>query len=142
MIILPRLTNSETHTFIKGQMTQNAYMDVVLHTKPFIDVCFKNTDKLSYLLNKNSWEWVLNYLKTGENDDYWVNPNKTDILGSDFQCSILNQMIEQGESLCRVPSRTDYEPYINLIIFYPFGKLIFTIKRNEQTVNYLNEIGV
>lgn len=142
MRILPNFTNSDAHKFIKELMQNNEYLDITMKDNPYIEVCVKNVVNFPYFINSSSWEWIINYLKIGEHDDFGVNPNKRDILGTDLQSRFLKELVDNGSSISRVPFLREYMPYITLIVFFPFGKLVFCIKRNQQIMDYLNSKGI
>lgn len=142
MRILPNFTNSDAHKFIKELMQNNEYLDITMKDNPYIEVCVKNVVNFPYFINSSSWEWIINYLKIGGHDDFGVNPNKRDILGTNLQTRILKELVDNGSSISRVPFLREYMPYITLIVFFPFGKLVFCIKRNQQIMDYLNSKGI
>lgn len=142
MRILPNFTNSDAHIFIKELMQSNEYLDITMKDNPYIEVCVERVVNFPYFINNMSLEWIINYLKTGRHDDFGVNPNKRDILGTDYQTTVLKDLVDNSYTVSRVPFIREYMPHITIIVFFLFGKLVFRLKRNTQIMDYLNSKGI
>lgn len=142
MRLLPAFTNSDAHIFIKELMQSNEYLDITMKDNPYIEVCVKGIVNFPYVINSMSWEWIMNYLKIGKYDDFGINPNNRDILGTNYQFRVLKELIDNGYSISRVPFLREYMPHITIVVFFPFGKLVFCLKRNQQILDYLNSKGI
>lgn len=123
-------------------MQSNEYLDITMKDNPYIEVCVERVVNFPYFINNMSLEWIINYLKTGRHDDFGVNPNKRDILGTDYQTTVLKDLVDNGYTVSRVPFIREYMPHITIIVFFLFGKLVFRLKRNTQIMDYLNSKGI
>lgn len=139
---LPNFTNSDAHIFIKELMLSKEHLDITMKDNPDIEVCTERVANFPYFINNVSLEWIINYLKTGRYDDFGVNPNKRDILGTDYQTKVLKDLVDKGYPVSRVPFIREYMPHITIIVFFLFGKLVFRLKRNLQIMDYLNSKGI
>ena len=115
-------------------MRQHKTFDIYV-TKEGVSISCFGITRLKYKLNDNGWQWILNYLETGCYEDYGVNP----LIVSDIDCeSRIKELIEQGSNIARVPSET----YMEICAFFRYGKLYFSIRRNDDFMNYLIEKGL
>ena len=126
--------NMVAHRQIKLLMRQHKTFDIYV-TKEGVSISCFGITRLKYKLNDNGWQWILNYLETGCYEDYGVNP----LIVSDIDCeSRIKELIEQGSNIARVPSET----YMEICAFFRYGKLYFSIRRNDDFMNYLIEKGL
>lgn len=126
--------NVAAHRHVLLLMKQRNHLDIYVKKEEISISCFGIT-RLKYKLNDNGWQWILNYLETGCYEDYGVDPLKV----ADIDCeSRVKELIEQGSNIARVPSET----YIEICAFYRYGKLFFSIRRNDDFMKYLIEKGL
>ena len=126
--------NMVAHRQIKLLMRQHKTFDIYV-TKEGVSISCFGITRLKYKLNDNGWQWILNYLETGCYEDYGVNP----LIVSDIDCeSRIKELIEQGSNIARVPSET----YMEICAFFRYGKLYFSIRRNDKFLNYLISKGL
>ena len=126
--------NVAAHRQVLLLMKQRNHLDIYVKKNEISISCFGIT-RLKYKLNDNGWQWILNYLETGCYEDYGVNP----LIVSDIDCeSRIKELIEQGSNIARVPSET----YMEICAFFRYGKLYFSIRRNDDFMNYLIEKGL
>ena len=94
-----------------------------------------------YQLRTEGFTGLLNYLFNGEVTDFDTNPNETDIWGEeiDFQLAVLKVQIETGKAIQYVPLFRERPEYISAILPCFKGKIMFRIKRTEETLSYLRE---
>lgn len=94
-----------------------------------------------YQLKTESFTGLLNYLSNGEVTDFDTNPNEADIWEEDidFQFAVLKMQIEAGRTIQFVPLFRERPQYISAILPCFKGKVMFRIKRTEDTLNYLRE---
>jgi len=73
--------------------------------------------------------------------DFDTNPKEADVLNEneDFQFKILTMMVEAGKTIQYVPLFREHPDYISAILPCLKGKIMFRIKRTEETLNYLRE---
>ena len=130
--------NVTAHHQIKENMMQRKHLDIYVKKKEISISCFGIT-RLKYKLKDNGWQWILNYLETGCYEDYGVDPLKV----ADIDCeSRVKELIERGSNIARVPFLRETEAYIEICAFYRYGKLYFSIRRNDEFMNYLIEKGL
>lgn len=94
-----------------------------------------------YQLKSASYQGLLNYLFKGDVTDFDANPKEADALdeNEDFQLGILKAMVEAGKTIQYVPLFRERPEYISAILPCFKGKVMFRIKRTEDTLNYLRE---
>ena len=131
--------NVAAHRQVLLLMKQRNHLDVCVKKEEISISCFGKT-RLKYKLNDNGWQWILNYLETGFYEDYGVDPLKV----ADIDCeSRIKELIERGgKNIARVPFLRETEPYIEICAFFRYGKLYFSIRRNDEFMNYLIEKGL
>lgn len=95
----------------------------------------------SYQLKRESLQGLINYLFNGEVTDFDSNPKKTDTLeeNTDFQLGILKTLIKAGKTIQYVPLFRERPENLSAILPCFKGKVIFRIKRTEDTLSYLRE---
>ena len=131
--------NVVAHRQVLQLMRQHNLLDIYVKKEEISISCFGKT-RLKYKLNDNGWQWILNYLETGCYEDYGVDPLKV----ADIDCeSRIKELIERGgKNIARVPFLRATEPYIEICAFFRYGKLYFSIRRNDEFMNYLIEKGL
>lgn len=94
-----------------------------------------------YQLKSASYQGLLDYLFKGKEIDFDTNPKEADVLNEneDFQFKILTKMIEAGKAIQYVPLFREHPDYISAILPCFKGKIMFRIKRTEETLSYLRE---
>ena len=130
--------NEAAHRQIKLLMMQHNHLDIYVKKEELSISCFGIT-RLKYKLNDNGWQWILNYLETGCYEDYGVDPLKIEEIDSE---SRVKELIEQGSNIARVPFLRETEAYIEICAFFRYGKLYFSIRRNDDFMNYLINKGL
>ena len=130
--------NEAAHRQVLLLMRQHNHLDIYVKKEEVSISCFGIT-RLKYKFNDNGWQWILNYLETGCYEDYGVDPLKV----ADNDCeSRVKELIERGSNIARVPFLRETEAYIEICAFYRYGKLYFSIRRNDDFMNYLIEKGL
>ena len=95
---------------------------------------------LRYLLNNDSWKWILGYLQTGDYEDFGVFPSAVSlIVENGFKENKIRELIDQGYNVAPIPFHRETEAYIRLRVLFTFGKLFFDIRRSDEFINYLIE---
>lgn len=130
--------NVAAHRQVLLLMKQRNHLDIYVKKNEISISCFGIT-RLKYKLNDNGWQWILNYLETGSYEDYGVDPIK--VADIDCECRV-KELIEQGSNIARVPFLRETEAYIEICAFFRYGKLYFSIRRNDDFMNYLIEKGL
>ncbi|MEL5892480.1 hypothetical protein AAE250_03120 [Bacteroides sp. GD17] len=139
---IPFVTDNEiAHRQVKTLMKQHRILDIRLD-ESFALVSTTAVTGLQYMLTPNTWNWILNYLNTGDYEDFGIFPSDTSNLVADFQTDCLKQLIEQKYNIARIPFLRETEAYIKLRGLFRFGKLYFSIKRSDDFINYLESKGL
>lgn len=94
-----------------------------------------------YQLKIEAFTGLLNYLFNSEVTDFDANPSDTGTWEEDidFQLAVLKMQIEAGKTIQFVPLFRERPEYISAIQPCFKGKVMFRIKRTEDTLNYLRE---
>lgn len=138
---LPSISNEIAHRQVKALMKQNRILDIRLD-ESFALVSTTAITGLQYMLTSDTWNWILNYLQTGEYEDFGIFPSDTSNMVADFQMTCLRELIEQRYNIARIPFLRETTAYIKLRGLFRFGKLFFSIKRSDEFMDYLNDKGL
>jgi hypothetical protein len=130
--------NIEIHSQLKQLMEQGKKLTIQLDDEPCAWISTYRVTSLRYSVNNESWRWLLNYLKTGNSDDFGINPNDLPPLPN-FQEKVLRELINCNECVARIPFLRETTAYISLVGIFKFGKVTFRIKRTNEFVEYLYE---
>ena len=130
--------NIEIHSQLKQLMEQGKKLTIQLDDEPCAWISTYRVTSLRYSVNNESWQWLLNYLKTGNPDDIGINPNDLPPLPN-FQEKVLRELINSHECVARIPFLRETTAYISLVGIFKFGKVTFRIKRTNEFVEYLYE---
>lgn len=122
-------------------MKQNRILDIRLD-ESFALVSTTAVTGLQYILTSDTWNWILNYLQTGDYEDFGIFPSDTSNMVADFQMTCLKELIEQRYNIARIPFLRETTAYIKLRGLFKFGKLFFSIKRSDEFIDYLNDKGL
>lgn len=140
-IQFPKIFDNETaHRLVKHLMRQHKQLHIKLDGDTWISS--EGTTKIRYILNKRSWHWILNYLQTGDYEDFGIFPSDISRMAADTQLTCLKELIEQKCNIARIPFLRETEAYIRLRGLFRFGKLYFSIKRSDEFIDYLNSKGL
>ena len=141
-IQFPAVHDNETvHRQIKTLMKQNRILNIRLD-ESFASVSTTAVTGLQYMLTSDTWNWILNYLQTGDYEDFGIFPSDTSNMVTDFQMTCLKELIEQKYNIARIPFLRETTAYIKLRGLFKFGKLFFSIKRSDEFMDYLNDKGL
>lgn len=140
-IQFPTIFDNETaHRLVKRLMKQHKQLHIKLDEDAWISS--GGTTEIRYLLNKRSWQWIINYLQTGDYEDFGIFPSDISPIIEDTQTAYLKELIEQKCNIARIPFLRETEAYIKLRGLFRFGKLYFSIKRSDEFIDYLNSKGL
>ena len=135
----PTYDNEAVHRQVKLLMLQRKRLHILVHAEEVYISCQKLTG-LRYLLNNNSWKWILGYLQTGDFEDFGIFPSKVSHLtNEDFKEIKARELIEQKNNVATIPFHRETEAVITLRVLFKYGKLYFNIKRTDEFINYLIE---
>lgn len=140
-IQFPTIFDNETaHRLVKRLMKQHKQLHIKLDEDAWISS--EGTTEIRYLLNKRNWQWIINYLQTGDYEDFGIFPSDISPIIEDTQTACLKELIEQKCNIARIPFLRETEAYIKLRGLFRFGKLYFSIKRSDEFIDYLNSKGL
>ncbi len=129
--------NEAAHRQLKLLMMQHKQLDIKVENEEGLISC-QGVTGLRYLLNEESWQWILGYLQTGDYEDFGVFPSAVShIVFDGYKESKVRELHEQGCKIVSIPFIRETEPYISIIVFFKFGKLFFSIQRTDDFINFL-----
>ena len=131
--------NEAVHRQVKLLMMQHKQLNIRVEEEEVWISCQGMTG-LRYLLNDDSWNWILGYLQTGDYEDFGVFPSVVSLMVKDgYQENKVKELVDQGYNVATIPFHRETEAYIRLRVLFKFGKLFFGIRRSDEFINYLIE---
>ena len=98
---------------------------------------------LRYQLNEKSWQWILNYLQTGNYEDFGVFPSEISRFTFEgFQESKVKELVESKCNIACIPFLRETQAFVKLRGLFKFGKLFFSIRKTDDFMDYLNANGL
>ncbi len=135
----PPYDNSSAHNQLKILMKQKKIIDVKVDNQSNVWISSYPVTRLRYQITDNGWKWIISYLKSGDYEDFGVNPSEVPV-DMDFIKDEIKKMIEDPNiNILRVPFLRETQARIKLIIPFPYGKLHFELKMNDDLLIYLKE---
>jgi len=139
--------NQGAHNAIKSMMQRKEILSIRLYTDkenyPCIWIESYNVAGFKYYVNPSSFKWIYTYLTTSESEDGGVNPTELNPYTADedsnFQLSILKQLIEAGKRVQFVPLFREVNNYISATSAFLRGKIFFRVERTDELLDYLRE---
>lgn len=133
--------NEAAHRQVKLLMKQGKQLSIRIEDEAWISC--QGVTGLRYQLNENSWQWILNYLQTGEYEDFGVFPSDISrFTFEDFQESKLRELVDSKCNIACIPFLRETQPFVKLRGLFRFGKLYFSIRRTDEFIDYLNANGL
>ena len=133
----PIYDNEVAHRQVKLLMMQRKHLTIQVENEEVAISC-QGLTGLRYLVNEKSWQWILNYLQTGDYEDFGVFPSDVShMVKNDYQEIKVKELVDQGYNVAPIPFRRETEAYIRLRVLFKFGKLFFGIRRSDEFINYL-----
>ena len=137
----PAYDNEAAHRQVKSLMKQGKLLNIRIEDEAWISC--RGVTGLRYLLNENSWQWLLNYLRTGDYEDFGVFPSDIpQFTFEGFQESKVKQLVDEKCNIACIPFLRETQAYVKLRGLFKFGKLFFSIRRTDDFMDYLNENGL
>ena len=137
----PAYDNEAAHRQVKLLMKQGKQLNIRIEDEAWISC--RGLTGLRYLLNENSWQWLLNYLRTGDYEDFGVFPSDIpQFTFEGFQESKVKQLVDEKCNIACIPFLRETQAYVKLRGLFKFGKLFFSIRRTDEFMDYLNENGL
>jgi hypothetical protein len=128
--------NEYAHGQVKQLMGQKCKLTIELTDEPcaWINAC--RITGLRYILNRQSWSWLLAYLRDGKIDDFRVFPLQTERI-EDFQMQALKELIRTKCNVFRIPFLREVRASVTLIAMFPYGRIKFKIRLTNNFMDYL-----
>ena len=141
-IVFPSIYNNEVaHRQLKLLMKQGKQLDIRVEDEAWISS--KGVTGLRYQLNENSWQWILNYLQTGNYEDFGVFPSEISRFTYEgFQESKVRELVESKCNIACIPFLRETQAFVKLRGLFKFGKLFFSIRKTDDFMDYLNANGL
>ena len=137
IIFPPTYDNEAAHRQVKLLMMQHRRLHILAHAVEVYISCQRLTG-LRYLVNKDSWQWILSYLDTGNYEDFGVFPSRVYLSANEDSKEIkARDLIEQKCNVKVVPFHRETEAVISLRVLFKYGKLFFNIRRTDDFIDYL-----
>ena len=136
------IDNDIAHREIKTLMRQGKNLDIRID-ESFALVSTHAVTGLQYMLTPDNWQWLLNYLQTGDYEDFGVFPSDIPkFTFEDEQESKVKELVEQKCNIACIPFLRETQAFVKLRGLFKFGKLFFSIRRSDEFMDYLNEKGL
>ena len=133
--------NESAHRQVKLLMKQGKQLNIRVEDEAWISS--QGVTGLRYQLNESSWQWILNYLQTGEYEDFGVFPSEISrFTFEDFQESKLRELVDSKCNIACIPFLRETQPFVKLRGLLKFGKLFFSIRKTDDFMDYLNANGL
>ena len=141
-ITFPSTYNNEAaHRQLKLMMRQGKQLSIRVEDEAWISS--QGVTGLRYQLNESSWQWILNYLQTGEYEDFGVFPSEISRFAyEDFQVSKVRELVDSKCNIACIPFLRETQPFVKLRGLFKFGKLFFSIRKTDDFMDYLNANGL
>ncbi len=133
------INNDIAHRQIKMLMRQHRILDIRLD-ESFALVSTTGMTGLQYMITPDTWKWLLNYLQTGDYEDFGVFPSTVNSFTNEVDQ--LKELIEKGCNIARIPFLRETQAFVKLRGLFRFGKLFFSIRRSDEFMDYLNSKGL
>ena len=134
----PAYDNEAAHRQVKLLMKQGKQLNIRIEDEAWISS--QGVTGIRYQLNESSWQWILNYLQTGDYEDFGIFPSDTS--KSFAALEHLKELIESRCNIARIPFLRETQAFVKLRGLFKFGKLFFSIRRTDDFMDYLNEKGL
>ena len=137
----PTYNNEAAHRQLKLMMRQGKQLSIRVEDEAWISS--QGVTGLRYQLNESSWQWILNYLQTGEYEDFGVFPSEIPMFTfEDFQESKVRELVDSKCNIACIPFLRETQAFVKLRGLFKFGKLFFSIRKTDDFMNYLSENGL
>ena len=129
--------NEAAHRQLKLLMMQGKELHIRVENEE-VEIGCQGVTGLKYLLNDNSWEWIVGYLQSGDYEDFGVFPSAVArITKEGDKENRVKELIEQGYNVLPVRFLRETDTVISLRVIFKFGKLFFNIRRTDMFIDYL-----
>ena len=133
--------NEVAHRQLKLLMRQGKHLNIRVEDEAWVSS--QGVTGLRYQLNENSWQWILNYLQTGNYEDFGVFPSEISRFTFEgFQESKVKELVESKCNIACIPFLRETQAFVKLRGLFKFGKLFFSIRISDDFMDYLEEKGL
>ncbi len=133
--------NEAAHRKLKLLMKQGKQLNIQIKDEAWISC--QGVTGLKYQLNDDSWQWLLNYLQTGDYEDFGVFPSYISKFSfEESKESKIRELVDNKCNIASIPFLRETQAFVNLRVLFKFGKLFFSIRRTDDFMDYLNENGL
>ena len=133
--------NEVAHRQLKLLMKQGKQLNIRVEDEAWVSSL--GVTGLRYQLNENSWQWILNYLQTGNYEDFGVFPSEISRFTFEgFQESKVKELVESKCNIACIPFLRETQTFVKLRGLFKFGKLFFSIRKTDDFMDYLNANGL
>ena len=142
IILFPTAHDNEVaHRQLKLLMKQGKQLNIRVEDEAWVSR--QGVTGLRYQLNENSWQWILNYLQTGNYEDFGVFPSEISRFTFEgFQESKVKELVESKCNIACIPFLRETQAFVKLRGLFKFGKLFFSIRKTDDFMDYLNANGL
>jgi len=129
--------NEAAHRQVKLLMIQGKELHIRVENEE-VEIGCQGVTGLRYLLNDDSWKWILGYLQTGDYEDFGIFPSAVARMAKEGDKEKkVKELIEQDYNVLPVRFRRETDAVISLRVIFKFGKLFFNIRRTDMFIDYL-----
>lgn len=141
-ILFPTAHDNEVaHRQLKLLMKQGKQLNIRVEDEAWVSS--QGVTGLRYQLNENSWQWIRNYLQTGNYEDFGVFPSEISRFTFEgFQESKVKELVESKCNIACIPFLRETQAFVKLRGLFKFGKLFFSIRKTDDFMDYLNANGL
>ena len=133
--------NEAAHRKLKLLMKQGKQLNIQIENDAWISC--QGVTGLRYQLNDDSWQWLLNYLQNGNYEDFGVFPSDISKFSfEEYKESKIRELVDNKCNVASIPFLRETQAFVNLRVLFKFGKLVFSIRRTDDFMDYLNEKGL
>lgn len=133
--------NEVAHRQLKLLMKQGKQLNIRVEDEAWVSS--QGVTGLRYQLNENSWQWILNYLQTGNYEDFGVFPSEISRFTFEgFQESKVKELVDSKCNIACIPFLRETQAFVKLRGLFKFGKLFFSIRKTDDFMDYLNANGL
>ena len=133
--------NEVAHRQLKLLMKQGKQLNIRVEDEAWVSS--QGVTGLRYQLNENSWQWILNYLQTGNYEDFGVFPSEISRFTFEgFQESKVKELVKSKCNIACIPFLRETQAFVKLRGLFKFGKLFFSIRKTDDFMDYLNANGL
>ena len=142
IILFPTAHDNEVaHRQLKLLMKQGKQLNIRVEDEAWVSS--QGVTGLRYQLNENSWQWILNYLQTGNYEDFGVCPSEISRFTFEgFQESKVKELVDSKCNIACIPFLRETQAFVKLRGLFKFGKLFFSIRKTDDFMDYLNANGL